>query len=202
MNIYFPLLFALMSTFFLFIGLKVVTQKRPLLISSRFFFGFMVVAFSPQFINTARMLGNVECGSLSLILWINPIMFVCLLAFFWIQMKGYMLIGIHDESFRDALHYSLNKNSMPFEERLSIVALTEENANIQVAIQSWIGVGQLKLKKSKKRALLKTVVDGINDYYSSNSIKPNNITSIFYIIMGMFMLICAGAFLFVFSSLV
>jgi len=80
-------------------------------------------------------------------------------------MNGDMLIGIHDESFRDALHFFLNKNNMPFEERLSIVVLTEEKADLQVAIQVWIGVGQLKLRKSKKSELLKTIVSGINEYY-------------------------------------
>lgn len=201
MKIYFPILFILMAIFFLYIGLKVVIQKRPLLISSRYFFAFMVLAFSPQFVNPAIQMRDVDSGGLSLILLLGPIMFICLLAFFWIQMKGYMLIGIHDESFREALHFSLNQNGMPFDERLSVVALTEEGADLQVAIQSWIGVGQLKLKKSKKRELLKTVVDGINTYYSSNSIKPNNVTSIFYIIIGIFMVICATIFLFIFSKI-
>jgi len=190
-----------MATFFLYIGLKVVTQKRPLLLSSRYLFAFMVLVFSPQFVNTVGSIGDVDSGGLSLILLLNPIMFICVLAFFWIQMKGYMLIGIHDESFRDALHFSLNKNSMPFEERLSIVALTKEKDDLQVAMQSWIGVGQLKLKKSKDRELLKKVVDGIDDYYLANAIKPNNITSIFYIIIGVFMVICAAAFLFIFSKI-
>ena len=116
-------------------------------------------------------------------------------------MKGYMLIGIHDDSFRDALHFSLNKNNFPFEERLSVVVLTEQNADLQIAIQSWIGAGQLKLKKSKDYSILKSVVDGINEYYVTNKIRPNNITSIFYIIMGIFMMVLGGAVFFAFSKI-
>ena len=187
-----------MALFFLFIGIKVVLNKRPMFLSSRYFFGFMVLAFSPQFVNTANMLTKDLPSNLGLIIYLNPIMFVCLLVFFWFQMKGYMAIGISDDSFREALHYSLNKNNLPFEEQLSIVKLTSINASLQVAIQSWIGAGQLKLKKVKDSNVLPEIVKGINEYYSENNIKPNNITSIFYIIMGIFMLISAGAFYFVF----
>ena len=125
-------------------------------------------------------------------------MFSVLIAFFWIQMKGYVAIGISDDSFRDALHFSLNKNEIKFEEQLSTIKLSELDAQIQVAIQSWVGTGQLKLKKSKDSQLMAKVVSGINDYYLANSIKPNNITSIFYIFIGVFMLISSGAFYFYF----
>ncbi|MDF7826268.1 hypothetical protein P4B35_19730 [Pontiellaceae bacterium B12227] len=201
MKIYFPLLFGLMAAYFLWIGLKVVLQKKPLLLPSRFFFAVMVLAFSPQLFNTTRLMGDTCSSGISILLWLNPVMFMCLLIFFWIQMKGYILIGIHDESFREALHFSLNKNKLKFEERLSIVALTEEKADLQVAIQSWTGVGQLKLRKSKNKTLIKNIVGGINEYYAANCIKPNNITSVFYIVMGLLMLICAVAFFFVFSKL-
>ena len=111
-------------------------------------------------------------------------------------MKGYILIGIHDDSFRNALIFSLNKNNITFEERLSKIVLTEEKTELQISMQTWMGSGQIKLKKSKNSHLLKTIVDGINEYYISNQIKPNNITSIFYVIMGILMLACAISFLF------
>ena len=113
-------------------------------------------------------------------------------------MKGYMAIGVSDDSFRDALHYSLRKNDLPFEEQLSVVKLTSINANLQIALQSWIGAGQLKLKKSKDKTILPNIIAAMNDYYIENSVKPNNITSIFYILMGVFMLVFAGAFFFIF----
>ena len=112
-------------------------------------------------------------------------------------MKGYMAIGVSDDSFRDALHYSLNKNNLPFEEQLSVIKLTSINASLQIAIQSWIGAGQLKLKESTDDTVLPKIVSGINEFYTENSIKPNNITSIFYIIMGILMLIFSGAIFFV-----
>lgn len=198
MKIYFPFLFALMAAFFLFIGARVIASKKPLFVPSRFFFAFMVLAFSPQFVNTVNMFSKDLPGNMGLILYLSPLMFVCLLVFFWFQMKGYMVIGVSDDSFRDALHFSLNKNNLPFEEQLSVIKLTSINANLQIAIQSWIGAGQIKLKRSKDTKMLPAIISGINQYYDENNIRPNNITSIFYVVMGIFMLVFAGAFFFVF----
>jgi len=50
LNAYFPLQFALMAIFFLYIGVKVIASKRPLLLPSKVFFLFMVFAFTPQII--------------------------------------------------------------------------------------------------------------------------------------------------------
>jgi len=195
LNIYFPILFAFMAVFFLYIGIKVIVSKRPLLLSSKIFFIFMVFAFSPQLIMSIERL-TTSTGDMGLFFYINPLMFIVLLIFFWIQMKGFMAIGISDDSFRNALHYSLNQNQIQFEEQLSLIKLTGLNAELQVAVQSWVGTGQLKLKKSKDKYLLAKLVSSINDYYISNAITPNNTTSIFYIVMGLFMSVFSGSIYF------
>lgn len=201
MGIYFPLLFVLMACFFLFIGVRVVLSKRPMFMPSRYFFAFMVLAFSPQFVNSANMLTGDSSNSLGLLPYLGPLMFVFLLIFLWFQMKGYMAIGVSDDSFREALHFSLHKNNLPFEERLSAMHLTSIDAILQVAIQSWMGSGQLKLAKSKDPEVLPNIVTGIREYYIDNNVKPNNFTPIFYIIMGVFMLVFAGVFSYVFSTI-
>jgi len=187
LSVYFPLLFVLMAFFFLYVGIKVITSNKPLLMSSKVFFVFMLVAISPQFITSIERLSSSE--NAGLVFYIMPLMFLALLGFFWVQMRGVIAIGIFDDSFRDALHYSLNENKIKFEEQLSIIKLIEIDAQIQVAIQSWVGTGQLKLKESNDKRLLTKLVGGVNDYYESNSVKVNNTTSIFYIVMGVFMLI-------------
>ena len=200
MFVYFVLTFVLMAAFFLFIGMRVVLTKRPYFMSSRYFFVFMILAFSPQFVSTAWMITKDLPGNANIIFYLNPLLFIFLLAFLWIQMKGYMAIGVSDDSFRDALTFSLNKNNLPFEEQLSIVKLTSIDAILQVAIQSWIGTGQIKLKRSKGANVLPQIVSGLDDYYAENDIKPNNITPVFYIIIGIFMLIFAGVFYYIFPE--
>ena len=159
---------------------------------------FMILAFSPQIVNFFNVYGTEVATRMGLILYLNPVIFTVLLVFFWIQMKGYVAIGIYDETFRDALHSSLNKNQIAFEEQLSIVKLISVNANLQVAIQSWIGTGQIRLKKSKDTVLLPKIISGMNEYFLENKVKANNTTAIFYVVMGCLMLIAAVGFSFVF----
>jgi hypothetical protein len=183
-----------MALFFLIIGVKVVLTKRPIFLPSRYFFVFLLFAISPQFVNTASMLRDDISEGLSFILLLNPVMYICLIIFSWIQMRGYMAIGVTGESFRKALHYSLDKNDIQFEEQLSAIKLTSLNASLQVAIQSWIGAGQLKLKQSHDNKLLSNIVSDVNEYFVEYKVKPNNITSVFYIVMGIFMFVSAGTF--------
>ncbi len=198
MKIYFPLIFALMAFFFLFIGIKVVMSKRPLFMPSKYFFGFIVLAFLPQFATTVDMLLKGLPGKIGLIFVISPILFGCLLVFFWILMKGYMAIGVSDDSFRDAIHFSLKRINQPFEEKLSAIKLTAINANLQIAIQSWIGSAQLRLKNSQDTILLGEIIAGMNEYYMKNNIRPNNVISLLYILIGFFMLVFAGVFFYAF----
>jgi hypothetical protein len=195
MKIYFPLLFAFVAFFFLFIGVKVVISKRPLFIPSKYFFALIFFAFS---LFTVNMFLKDLSGKSRPISMIIPILFICLLVYFWILMKGYMAIGVSDDSFSDALHFSLRRINQPFEEKLSAIRLTAINANLQIAIQSWIGSAQLRFKQSKDSKLLEEIIAGMNEYYIKNHIKPNNVTSIFYILIGIFMLVLAGVLFYAF----
>ncbi len=192
LNIYFPLVFTLMAVFFLYIGLKVITSKKPLLLPSKVFFVFMVIAFSPQLIMSVET--QFSTGVFSLLSLLSPIMYVVLLAFFWIQMKGYMAIGISDDSFRNALLYALDQNHIQFEEQVSLIKLTNSNADLLVSVQSWVGTGQLKLKQSKSNHLLNTLVPSINQYFQSHSVKTNSTTPVFYILIGLILLVLSVFF--------
>lgn len=198
MGIYLSLIMALMAFCFLFVGIKVILSKKPLFISARYLFVFVLLGFSPQFVTAATMLFSDSPIRSGLLLYLSPIMFVILLVFLWFQLQGYMAYGVSDDTFRDALHFSLDKNNLPFEEKLSAIELPSINATLQVAIQSWIGAGQLKLKKSKDAKILPEIINGINQYYSENEVKPNNFTSIFYIVMGVFLLIFGVTFFSIF----
>jgi len=199
--IYFPVVFLLMALFFLYIGLKVVLTKRPLFLSAKYFYAFMILAFSPQFVNMVELFKMSHSRKYDLLFLLSPLMFLVLLIFLWIQMKGYMAIGISDDLFREALHYSLNKLGLAFEERISTIYLTSMNSSIQIAIQSWIGAGQLKFKEAKNAKLLAEIISGMNEYNSANNIKSKNITAIFYIIIGLLILVAAGVFYYFTNSI-
>ncbi|MEM7353782.1 MAG: hypothetical protein AAF657_23485 [Acidobacteriota bacterium] len=199
MSIYYPFVFAVMAAYFLVIGFRVVVSKRPYLMPSRYTFALLLLAFSPQFVNSAKLLsGGMPEGTLWLEL-LSPAMFLCLLGYFWFQLTGYVVVGILPESFRQAIHASLEKHGQSFEERLSIIDLTSIGATLHVTVHSWAGSGQLRLLGADDPSLLSRIVAGVNDYYAEHDNKLNTMTPRLYVVMGLFLLAGAGVMLFYIS---
>ena len=82
-----PAIFVLLAGSFMFIALKTLLQRRPLLFSSRWLFGFMCVAFLPSILNSINM--GFSSKTIGMIVWMNPLMFTVMLVFFWIQMHSH-----------------------------------------------------------------------------------------------------------------
>lgn len=192
----FPVVFLLMAVFFLGIGGAVLTRKKPLVVSSRWFFSFMVLAFAPttgsslmflveQFMQETANIENIWMVLLTLL------MFLVLVLFFWIQMQGYMLLGITDETARDALHSGLQELKSPYEELLTKIRLSELNTELQISVQSWVGTGQIKIKDRSQRAFLAQLALRMRVYFEKHAIPTNKITAILYVIIGIFTGICA-----------
>ena len=193
MSMYYLFVTAAMAIFFLFIGTKVIVSNKPLLIPSKIFIVLVLFALLPKviFIFKYQLSSPVDLG---LIAYISPLITIALIVFCWIQLKGYIAIGISDDSFRNSLHYALRKNSIEFEEQLSLIKLKDIKTDLQVSVQSWMGTGQFKLKNSKDSHLLAKLIPGINEFFLANAIKPNNTISVFYVVLGLLMLILAGSF--------
>ena len=62
---------------------------------------------------------------------------------------------------------------------------------MQVAVQSWMGTGTIKVKQREHRAVLTEVVKAMNDYFRTSSASTNMITSVFMVVLGVVMTILA-----------
>ncbi len=194
----FPLLFGVMALFFLAIGLRGIVSKKPFVISSRWFLILVLLGFSPSILMTIPFSGQSDgSGQLAVVQWLIPIILLVVLIFLYFTLKGYTALGITDVSFREALVASLKRLDLPYEETLAMVRLATIGADLQVAVQSWIGTGQLKMKQRQFNKVLSDIVRGMNEYYQSGSISKMNLTCcIFYVVMGVLMALFAGVFLF------
>ncbi len=202
--ILFPIVFGLMAAFFLVIGLRGWISNKPFVISSRWLLVLVLLAMSPglsQFVERARPVG--EPGALAALHWLLPIMLFVVLIFACFALRGgYTAFGITDASFREALLYSFNKLGLPYEETLSAIRLPTQGADLQVAVQSWVGTAQLKMKEREFGAVLKDIVNGMNEYYQSGTVAKVNLTCcIFFTIIGIFLAVFAGIFLFGFGRI-
>ena len=182
---YLTVTFFLEALFFLGIGIRVMAARRPLLLHTRWLLGFVAIAFSPAIVfwlNTSSESGNP-------IMLVNILVLFVVFVFLAIVIKGYIVMGITDESFRAAIHNALQALNITFEETIGHIKLTSHNLELQVAVQSWVGSAQLKMKGSNGKPVLNEIVKAVSRYYQTHETKTNNMTAIFYLVLGVLMLV-------------
>ena len=100
--------------------------------------------------------------------WTTTLLPGVILLMMWYQLKGYVAYAVTDTSFREALVAALQKLQLPYKESLSVIRLTSVDADLQVAVQSWMGTGTIKVKQREHRAVLREVVTAMNDYFRTS----------------------------------
>ena len=187
MTEFLTVIFFIEALIFLGIGLRVLITGRPFFLKARWFLGVMVLALSPMLIVSLSLSSNFA----NPVLLLNILLFFVLLIYFAILMKGYIAMGVTDESFRTAIHAALQQLNITFEETLAHIKLTSHDLDLQAAVQSWVGTAQLKIKQSNGKPILDEIAKAIEAYYQTHETKTNNVTAIFYIVVGLFMAVCA-----------
>ena len=184
-----------MAVFMLGIGLRGLLTRRPFLFSARWLFLFMSVMFAGPIV-TIIPSGFLYSRALQFMDWAPLLMFPLMVVFLWIQMKGYLAFGITEKSFRDGLLAALEQLQLPYEESLSSIRLTSVEANLQVAVQSWMGGGQIKVRPGRQGPLLKKIVLRMNEHFRASPVETNMISCIFFLILGIFVVVMVMAMMF------
>lgn len=192
-SIMLPIMFGVMAAFFLILGLRGILTRTPYLLSNRWLLLVMFIAFVPSIIMPFFFSYGMD-----LMNWLNPAIFTVVLVMMFFALKGYAAYGITDTTFREALLAALEKLQLPYEESLSSIRLTSIDADLQVAIQSWLGSGMIKIKQHEHRSLLSQIVTEMNRHFSLSSGPIKLVTFIFYVIMGVLMIIGGIGMLYLF----
>lgn len=193
-SILLPIMFGVMATFFLILGLRGILTRTPYLLSNRWLLLVMLIAFVPSII----MPFFFNIYDMDLMDWLNPAIFTVVLVMMFFALKGYAAYGITDTTFREALLAALDKLQLPYEESLSTVRLTSIDADLQVAIQSWLGSGMIKIKQREHRSLLPEIATEMNQHFRLSPGPIKLVTFIFYVIMGVLMIIGGIGMLYLF----
>ena len=196
LTIYPSVVLGVMAVFLLVIGLRGLLTRRPFLISARWMFlVFTVIIVGPVMV-TAILSPFLFVRPLQLMEWLLVLMLAVMAVFLWLQMKGYAAVAITGKSFRDGLLAALEKLQLPYEESLSSIRLTSVEAELQVAVQSWVGTGQIKVRQGRHRPLLKEIVQAMNEHFRTSPVDINRISCIFALIGGIFAVLMGMASLF------
>ncbi len=184
-SIVFPIIFGVIAVFFLIIGMRGILTRRPFLLSNRWLLSMMFIIFVPNIILPLILPPSTPF----LIKWLNPVMFTVVLVMMCFVLKGYVAFGVTDTSFRDALLDTLQKLELSYEESLSAIRITSVEVDLQVSVQSWIGSGMIKIKQRGHFSLLTEIVTAMNEYFRVSATPAKLLTCIFYMIMGVIMVI-------------
>ncbi|MDE2755013.1 MAG: hypothetical protein OXI92_00540 [Acidobacteriota bacterium] len=128
--------------------------------------------------------------------WLPLLVFPVIAVVLWLQMKGYLAFAVTGKSFRDGLLAALEKLQLPYEESLSSIRLTSVEAELQVAIQSWMGSGQIKVKPGRHGPLLKKIVQAMKEHFRTATVETNMVSCAYFLILGIFAVLMAMFMLF------
>ncbi len=184
-SVLFPITAGIMAIFFFGIGIRAILTKRPFLVSNRWLLSMFVVVLVPSIVLSLKSFPG------EIMNWTSSLLLVVVLVMMWYQLKGYVAYAVTDTSFREALVAALQKLQMPYEESLSVIRLTSVNADLQVAVQSWMGTGTIKVKQRAHRSVLKEIVPVMNEYYRTSAVSTNFVSCVFMVVAGVIMAILA-----------
>ena len=184
-SIVFPIVFGMMAGFFLIIGLRGILTKRPFLISNKWMLWIMFIVIVANILHDLFLPSSTSI----LIKWLNPVIFTVVLVMLCFTLKGYTAYGITGTSFREAMLAALEKLQLPHERTLSAIRLTSVEADLQVSVQSWVAAGVIKMKQRAHRSLLTEIATEMNVHFRVSSAPINLLSCIFYVVMGVIMVI-------------
>ncbi len=184
-SVLFPITAGMMAIFFFGIGIRAILTKRPFLVSNRWMLSLIFVALVPGIVLSLKSFSGEIMG------WTTTLLYGVILVMMWYQLKGYVAYAVTDTSFREALVAALQKLQMPYEESLSVIRLTSVNADLQVAVQSWMGTGTIKVKQRAQSSVLKQIVPVMNEYYRTSAVSTNFVSCVFLVVVGVVMAIFA-----------
>ena len=190
-----------MSTYFLFLGLKVYLAKKPFLIPAKYNFFVVFIAFAAQLVMPISNLfrtSKYREDNFDWFLTLSPlfllIFYSVLLVYLWKTMQGYQIIGVNEDTFRTSLQNVLKKLGLPFEERLSKMRLMSLETDLESAVNAWSGVATIKIKDAKYKAVEKEIAENLRKEFQDDYLPINLRTSYFYLITGGLMFVFMSGF--------
>ncbi|HEY8967151.1 MAG TPA: hypothetical protein VIM58_11935 [Candidatus Methylacidiphilales bacterium] len=181
-----PLYMTALALFFWGVAAHVLLRKRPLVLSQKWMFGMLCVAFLPTILGAFLPFGPSARG-FDLIHWINPVMFLFLLGWFWFAMRGYLVLGAGEDAFRNALKEAASRNGYEVEERLGGILLQPAGISLLITIQAWSGSAAIRSKSRADSGAVRALAAGLKTHFEGYEGKLNYTIPILYGVLGLFM---------------
>jgi hypothetical protein len=177
-----------MAVGFLFVGVRGLVTRRPFVFAARIFaWLFIVLVASMSFSFVSLMLSPYSDG-IEFMSVAQIVMFLILIVVFWRVMQGYVVLGVTDDTFKQALSASLDELGLAHKESLGGYALDELGDVLLVSVQGWVGSGQLKMKTRGNQQHLKQVVAALRHRLAQDPGRASLFIPVTYTAMGLLMI--------------
>jgi hypothetical protein len=194
----FPVSIGLMALRYLYLGLRGVITRKPLLQSSRWFMAFLLPVFLPGLL-APFMLHNTSI-SLGPVVWVNPIICVFMLWYFSKVSNGYTVYGVTDKDFRNALLKALEKSDLKFEETMNGIYLKYFDVTLKASVY-WMGTGYIRVKGKVEGEWLKKVTHLMSEELDKPKTEFDVKPFLFYLGMAIFCLALTVSQIFLFLQI-
>ena len=183
--------FGVAGVLMLLMGLRGLVTRRPFLFSGRWILFFTLAMFLGMMVPSLSFPSSSP-QPLQMMEWlpflISLLFFLIMAVLLWLQTRGYQAFAVTGKSFRDGLLAALETLQLPYEESLSSIRLTSVDAELQVAVQSWMGSAQIKVRPGRHGPLLKKIVQGMREHFRNATVETNVISCVLYLIFGILIL--------------
>ena len=182
-TLYFIPFMFILGFFLLYIGLKIIISKKPILINSNWLLVMLIILYIPLLIipiGIDYLNSDIDYFETSLAF----ILFIVLIVFLRRALNGYQLIGINGDTFQECLSHGIDNLNVEYEEKLNKVVITNKDLTILCSMQSWIGQAQIQFKGNKNKKFSNSLIKEIRKYIKSNEILLMKMPAFFYTIMG------------------
>ncbi|MCK5051475.1 MAG: hypothetical protein KAS53_07085 [Candidatus Cloacimonetes bacterium] len=184
MNIQYSILFMFIVGFFLlYIGLRIIIGRKPIIMNSKWLFAMIIIMYIPlliiptviDFLNS-----EVVYFKTSLVF----VLFIVLVVYMGRILNGYQLIGINGDTFQECLSHSLDNLNIEYEEKLNKIIIPSKDLTILCSMQSWVGQAQIQFKGDKDKKFTKSLIKEIKRYIRTNEIILMKMPAFFFTIVG------------------
>jgi hypothetical protein len=179
---------AIMSIGLLAVSVRGLVTRRPIVFSARIFVWVFAVAVASMSIALLSLQFSPYSGGFEFMTAAQIVLFVLLIVVFWRVMQGYVVLGVTEEGFKQALLASLDELGMTYKESLAGLALDELNDVLQVSVQDWVGTAQLKMKTRANREHLQKVVNVLRGQLAATAGRSSLFIPVIYGVMGLLLL--------------
>lgn len=162
--------FAVLSSFYIALGLRVMLAKNPFIRSQLW---VAVISFAPL---TAVSLTTVwprypAQSWLPAFVAVGGMTIMCGIAL-W-HFSGCVVIGTTGTALRDALRHALRRLNLSYEESAQAFRLPALNNELTVEAMSFDGMFALRLKKFGDRSAIRQLAVELNDFFRTASAQTN-----------------------------